>query len=162
MLVLLEKIANAPDTVKRKVLEKPTSHGADLESLTHLTQITSPQVMGALLRNRHQRHMNELERIRQRAQQTQTPLDIKQIEVLKKLALSKGSKSYKRLAAEWHGASWDNIARVDLSRFGILVRVLEKKGLVEIERRWGNWGYGKPETILITELGRNAIDKFES
>ena len=39
-------------------------------------------------------------------------------------------------------------------RLGVSVRGLEKKGLVEISRRWGTWGYGQPETVSITDTGR--------
>ncbi len=77
-----------------------------------------------------------------------------QQQVLDGLINCGGTCPYKQLFRVCYGLRWDDMPSVERSRLGVSVRGLEKKGLVEITRRWGTWGYGQPETVSITDLGR--------
>jgi hypothetical protein len=81
-----------------------------------------------------------------------------QEQVLQGLLNCGGSCTYKQLFRICYGLRWDDMPSVERSRLGVSVRGLEKKGLVEIARRWGNWGYGQPETVAITEIGRTVAE----
>jgi hypothetical protein len=82
---------------------------------------------------------------------TITPI---QQRVLEGLIGCGGSCPYKQLFKVCYGLRWEDMPSVERSRLGVSVRGLEKKGLVEITRRWGTWGYGQPETVAITDVGR--------
>ena len=77
-----------------------------------------------------------------------------QEQVLQGLLNAGGTCPYRQLFRVCYGMRWDDMPSVERSRLGVSVRGLEKKGLVQISRRWGNWGYGQPETVTITEPGR--------
>jgi hypothetical protein len=77
-----------------------------------------------------------------------------QQQVLEGLINVGGACSYRQLFRVCYGLRWEDMPGVERSRLGVSVRGLEKKGLVEITRRWGTWGYGQPETVTITETGR--------
>lgn len=81
-----------------------------------------------------------------------------QEQVLQGLLQCGGSCPYKQLFKICYGLRWDDMPSVDRSRLGVSVRGLEKKGLIEIGRRWGTWGYGQPETVTITEVGREVAE----
>jgi hypothetical protein len=80
-----------------------------------------------------------------------------QQQVLDGLASCGGTCSYKQLFRVCYGLRWEDMPSVERSRLGVSVRGLEKKGLVRITRRWGTWGYGQPETVELTELGRQQL-----
>ena len=77
-----------------------------------------------------------------------------QEQILQGLLKGGGSCPYRQLFRVCYGLRWEDMPGVERSRLGVSVRGLEKKGLVEITRRWGNWGYGQPEAIAITDTGR--------
>jgi hypothetical protein len=77
-----------------------------------------------------------------------------QVQVLQGLVSAGGSCPYRQLFRICYGLRWEDMPGVERSRLGVSVRGLEKKGLVEISRRWGTWGYGQPETVSITDTGR--------
>ena len=79
-----------------------------------------------------------------------------QQQVLEGLVSHGGSCAYRQLFRVCYGVRWEDMPSVERSRLGVSVRGLEKKGLVEISRGWGTWGYGQPETVTITDLGRAA------
>ena len=79
-----------------------------------------------------------------------------QEQVLQGLLNCGGSCPYKQLFKICYGLRWEDMPSVERSRLGVSVRGLEKKGLVEIGRRWGTWGYGQPESVSITETGRSV------
>jgi hypothetical protein len=79
-----------------------------------------------------------------------------QEQVLQGLLGCGGACSYKQLFKVCYGLRWEDMPSVERSRLGVSVRGLEKKGLVEIARRWGTWGYGQPETVTITDTGREV------
>ncbi len=79
-----------------------------------------------------------------------------QEQVLQGLLKTGGACSYKQLFRVCYGLRWEDMPSVERSRLGVSVRGLEKKGLVEIARRWGNLGYGQPETVSITDTGREV------
>jgi hypothetical protein len=74
--------------------------------------------------------------------------------VLQGLVSAGGSCPYRQLFRICYGLRWEDMPGVERSRLGVSVRGLEKKGLVEISRRWGTWGYGQPESVSITDSGR--------
>jgi hypothetical protein len=74
--------------------------------------------------------------------------------VLQGLVGNGGSCPYRQLFRICYGLRWEDMPGVERSRLGVSVRGLEKKGLVEISRRWGTWGYGQPESVSITDSGR--------
>jgi len=76
-----------------------------------------------------------------------------QEQVLQGLLKGGGAVPYRQLFRVCYGLRWEDMPSVDRSRLGVSVRGLEKKGLVEIGRRWGMGGYGQPETVTITETG---------
>ena len=77
-----------------------------------------------------------------------------QEQILQGLLNGGGVCPYKQLFRVCYGLRWEDMPGVERSRLGVSVRGLEKKGLVEITRRWGNWGYGQPEAVAITDTGR--------
>ncbi len=81
-----------------------------------------------------------------------------QEQVLQGLLKIGGACAYKQLFRACYGLRWEDMPGVERSRLGVSVRGLEKKGMVEITRRWGNWGYGQPQTVSITETGKNAAE----
>ena len=81
-----------------------------------------------------------------------------QEQILQGLLRAGGSSPYKQLFKACYGLRWEDMPSVERSRLGVSVRGLEKKGLVEIARRWGTWGYGQPETVEITALGRAVAE----
>ncbi len=76
-----------------------------------------------------------------------------QEQVLQGLLKGGGAVPYRQLFRVCYGLRWEDMPSVDRSRLGVSVRGLEKKGLVEIGRRWGMGGYGQPETVTITDTG---------
>lgn len=81
-----------------------------------------------------------------------------QEQILQGLLRAGGSAPYKQLFKACYGLRWEDMPSVERSRLGVSVRGLEKKGLVEIGRRWGTWGYGQPESVEITPLGRAVAE----
>ena len=81
-----------------------------------------------------------------------------QEQILQGLVRAGGSAPYKHLFKACYGLRWEDMPSVERSRLGVSVRGLEKKGLVEISRRWGTWGYGQPESVEITSLGRAVAE----
>ncbi|MGI8423249.1 MAG: hypothetical protein ACR2NO_03915 [Chloroflexota bacterium] len=77
-----------------------------------------------------------------------------QQQILQGLLRAGGASAYKQLFRACYGLRWEDMPSVDRSRMGVSVRGLEKKGMVEISRRWGTGGYGQPEAVEITEVGR--------
>jgi hypothetical protein len=77
-----------------------------------------------------------------------------QQQVLQGLIGAGGACPYRQLFRVCYGLRWEDMPGVERSRLGVSVRGLEKKGLVEISRRWGTWGYGQPEAVTITDSGR--------
>jgi hypothetical protein len=82
-----------------------------------------------------------------------------QEQVLQGLMSAGGACPYRQLFRVCYGLRWEDMPSVERSRLGVSVRGLEKKGLVEISRRWGNMGYGQPETVSLTESGRALLEK---
>ena len=83
-----------------------------------------------------------------------------QEQVLQGLVSAGGACPYRQLFRVCYGLRWDDMPSVERSRLGVSVRGLEKKGLVEITRRWGNMGYGQPELVELTDLGRAYTSAF--
>jgi len=81
-----------------------------------------------------------------------------QQQVLQGLATAGGACAYKQLFRVCYGLRWDDMPSVERSRLAVSVRGLEKKGLVTIARRWGTWGYGQPETVSLTDAGREHAE----
>ncbi|HEX2037865.1 MAG TPA: hypothetical protein VHS99_27145 [Chloroflexota bacterium] len=81
-----------------------------------------------------------------------------QQQVLQGLIEAGGSCPYRQLFRVCYGLRWEDMPGVERSRLGVSVRGLERKGLVDIRRRWGTWGYGQPETVTITEPGRAMVE----
>lgn len=81
-----------------------------------------------------------------------------QEQVLQGLLACGGACAYKQLFRVCYGVRWEDMPSVERSRMGVSVRGLEKKGLVDIGRRWGNMGYGQPETVTITSTGRDMAE----
>jgi hypothetical protein len=81
-----------------------------------------------------------------------------QEQILQGLLTAGGACPYKQLFKVCYGLRWEDMPSVERSRLGVSVRGLDKKGLVEISRRWGTWGYGQPEAVAITPLGRAVAE----
>ena len=83
-----------------------------------------------------------------------------QEQILHGLLSAGGACPYKQLFKVCYGLRWEDMPSVERSRLGVSVRGLDKKGLVEITRRWGTWGYGQPEAVAITSLGRAVAESL--
>jgi hypothetical protein len=81
-----------------------------------------------------------------------------QEQILQGLLRAGGTSPYRQLFKACYGLRWEDMPSVERSRLGVSVRGLEKKGLVEIGRRWGTWGYGQPESVQVTALGRAVAE----
>lgn len=75
-----------------------------------------------------------------------TPL---QEQILHSLTERGGSIAYRQLFRAYTGFRWDDMPPMERNRYAGALRGLERRGLVEIERRWGAWGYGQPELVKL-------------
>ena len=65
-----------------------------------------------------------------------------------------GACAYNQIARVAYGLRKQDLPNADRSRLAVSLRHLEARGLVELRRRWGTLGYGQPEMIVLTDLGR--------
>jgi hypothetical protein len=89
---------------------------------------------------------------------TSTSVDIKlsptQEQLLRGLSENGGACAYNQIARVAFGLRKQDLPSSDRSRLAVSLRHLETRGLVSLKRRWGTLGYGQPELVLLTDLGR--------
>lgn len=81
-----------------------------------------------------------------------------QEQLLRGLSDNGGACAYHQMARVAYGVRKEHLPNAERSRLAVSLRHLETRGLVSLRRRWGNMGYGQPELILLTELGREFAD----
>jgi hypothetical protein len=77
-----------------------------------------------------------------------------QLQLLRALIDSGGACAYRQVFRLACGFRWEDIPVSERRSLVSGLNWLERRKLVTVERRWGTWGYGQPETVHITESGR--------
>lgn len=77
-----------------------------------------------------------------------------QEQLLRGLAGNGGVCAYGQIARVTYGMRKQDLPSAERSRIAVTLRHLETRGLVTLTRRWGTLGYGQPEMIVLTDLGR--------
>jgi hypothetical protein len=71
-----------------------------------------------------------------------------------------GACAYNQIARVAYGLRKQDLPNADRSRLAVSLRHLESRGLIELRRRWGTLGYGQPEMVVLTDLGREYTATF--
>jgi hypothetical protein len=79
-----------------------------------------------------------------------------QEQLLRGLIENGGACAYKQIARVAYGLRQQDLPNSERTRLAVSLRHLEQRGLVSMSRRWGNMGYGQPELVRITDLGRET------
>jgi hypothetical protein len=95
---------------------------------------------------------------------TQGEIEVKlspiQEQLLRGIEENGGACAYNQLARVAYGLRKEDLPNADRSRIAVSLRHLEARGLVTLRRRWGNMGYGQPELVELTDLGRACTAGF--
>src|SRR5688572_10442010 len=83
-----------------------------------------------------------------------------QEQLLRGIVENGGACAYNQLARIAYGLRKQDLPNADRSRIAVSLRHLESRGLVALRRRWGTLGYGQPELVELTELGRAYTTAF--
>ena len=83
-----------------------------------------------------------------------------QEQLLRGIVENGGACAYNQLARVAYGLRKQDLPNADRSRIAVSLRHLETRGLVALRRRWGTLGYGQPELVELTDLGRAYITEF--
>jgi hypothetical protein len=83
-----------------------------------------------------------------------------QEQLLRGLHENGGACAYNLIARVAYGLRKQDLPSADRSRLAVSLRHLESRGLVSLKRRWGTLGYGQPELVLLTDLGREYTATF--
>ncbi len=86
----------------------------------------------------------------------QIKLSPTQEQLLRGLLENGGACAYKQIARVAYGLRQQDLPNSERTRLAVSLRHLEQRGLVVMTRRWGNMGYGQPELVRITDLGRET------
>ena len=77
-----------------------------------------------------------------------------QEQLLRGIVENGGACAYGQIARITYGLRKQDLPNADRSRIAVSLRHLESRGLVALRRRWGTLGYGQPELVELTDLGR--------
>jgi hypothetical protein len=95
---------------------------------------------------------------------TQGEIEIKlspiQEQLLRGIEENGGACAYSQLSRVTYGLRKEDLPNAERSRIAVSLRHLEARGLVTLRRRWGNMGYGQPEMVELTDLGRACTATF--
>ena len=83
-----------------------------------------------------------------------------QEQLLRGIVENGGACAYNQLSRIAYGLRKQDLPNADRSRIAVSLRHLETRGLVALRRRWGNMGYGQPELVELTDLGRAYTSAF--
>ena len=83
-----------------------------------------------------------------------------QEQLLRGIVENNGACAYNQLARIAYGLRKQDLPNADRSRIAVSLRHLESRGLVALRRRWGTLGYGQPELVELTDLGRAYVDAY--
>ena len=94
------------------------------------------------------------------------PVDLKlspiQEQLLRGIVENGGACAYNQLSRIAYGLRKQDLPNAERSRIAVSLRHLESRGLVALRRRWGNLGYGQPELVVLTDLGRAYTAEYAS
>ena len=85
-----------------------------------------------------------------------------QEQLLRGLVGNGGACAYNQLSRVAYGLRKQDLPNAERSRIAVSLRHLETRGLVALRRRWGNLGYGQPELVVLTDLGREYTASFSA
>jgi hypothetical protein len=93
---------------------------------------------------------------------TSTPVQLSPVQeqLLRGLSENGGACAYNQLARVAYGLRKQDLPNADRSRLAVSLRHLESRGFVTLKRRWGTLGYGQPELVQLTDLGRTYGASF--
>jgi hypothetical protein len=94
------------------------------------------------------------------AQAPDTKLSPIQEQLLRGLSENGGACAYGQVARVAYGIRKEHLPNAERSRIAVSLRHLETRGLIELKRRWGTLGYGQPELVVLTDLGREITSHF--
>ncbi|HET7767446.1 MAG TPA: hypothetical protein VFN74_01650, partial [Chloroflexota bacterium] len=83
-----------------------------------------------------------------------------QEQLLRGIVENGGACAYNQLPRIAYGLRKQDLPNADRSRIAVSLRHLETRGLIALRRRWGTLGYGQPELVELTDLGRAYITEF--
>src|SRR5688500_6549909 len=83
-----------------------------------------------------------------------------QEQLLRGIVENGGACAYNQVSRVAYGLRKEDLPNADRSRIAVSLRHLESRGLVALRRRWGTLGYGQPELVELTDLGRAYITEF--
>jgi hypothetical protein len=83
-----------------------------------------------------------------------------QEQLLRGIVENGGACAYNQLSRVTYGLRKQDLPNAERSRIAVSLRHLESRGLVALRRRWGNLGYGQPELVELTDLGREYTASF--
>ncbi len=85
-----------------------------------------------------------------------------QEQLLRGILENGGACAYNQLSRIAYGLRKQDLPNAERSRIAVSLRHLESRGLVALRRRWGNLGYGQPELVELTDLGREFTATFSN
>lgn len=92
-----------------------------------------------------------------------TRLSLLQETILRALLRDSGCVLYRQLARAAYGLRSTDLAGWERAALGRSAYGLEHRGLVRLHRNWGNWRWGQPEVVELTDMGRQlAVRLVES
>ena len=94
------------------------------------------------------------------AQPPETKLSPIQEQLLRGLSEHGGACAYNQIARGAYGIRNEHLPNAERSRIAVSLRHLETRGLILLKRRWGTLGYGQPEMVVLTDLGRELTSAF--
>ena len=83
-----------------------------------------------------------------------------QEQLLRSIVENGGACAYNQISRITYGLRKQDLPNADRSRIAVSLRHLESRGLVALRRRWGTLGYGQPELVELTDLGRAYTTTF--
>src|SRR5687768_10157519 len=83
-----------------------------------------------------------------------------QEQLLRGIVENGGACAYSQISRITYGLRKQDLPNAERSRIAVSLRHLESRGLVALRRRWGTLGYGQPELVELTELGRAYTTAF--
>lgn len=112
-------------------------------------------------------HLLQVKQVRNTVEAaTKAPPDFKlspiQEQLLRGIVENGGACAYNQLARIAYGLRKQDLPNAERSRIAVSLRHLESRGLVALRRRWGNLGYGQPELVELTDLGREFTAAFSN
>lgn len=94
------------------------------------------------------------------AKLTDLKLSPVQEQLLRGIVENGGACAYHQMSRIAYGLRKQDLPSSDRSRIAVSLRHLESRDLITVRRRWGTNGYGQPELVELTDLGRSYTAAF--